>query len=347
MPNPSNIKRIRFDKNERSANFGFYTDMLWCCVPLLTISCFYYGMRPALLALTAVVVAYLCDCIITPLHGDGYRSHEPSSECFALLIVMMLPATTRYSIVVTAVIVAVLAKEAFGCEGHYPFHPTAVGVVVVGVCWPQEVFLYPAPGTVLPLWDCSDVPLVESMNVAIKSGGLPTASTLNLITGNVAGPLGAVASLVLCTCGLFLLVRGHLHLSTVLPFLLLCGLLPWLYPQLNELPLFSLPWTYVRQRIYLEKYMLLSGAVLFGGIFLACEPVTQPNRTSSRIVYGAALGLATVIFRYFGEYETGICFALLMVNAIPEWLDRVARRTERVRFMKKEEKRLAKRIKQE
>lgn len=334
-------------KIEKSPNFGFYTDIMWCCVPLLALSCFYYGARPALMALLAIFTAYLCDCIVTPLHGAGYRPHEPSSECFALLIVMMLPPSARYSIVIAAVIAAIIAKEAFGSEGHYPFHPSAVGLAVVGVSWPNEVFRYPTPGVPLPLWGSERVVLNESMNVALKSGGLPTASTLNLMIGNVAGPIGTVSAIVVAACGLLLLVRGRARVSTVLPFLIVCLLVPWLYPRLNELPAFSLPWTFVRQRIYLEKYILLSGITLFGSFFMACEPVTQPTRTSSRIVYGAVLGLLTIIFRYYGEYETGFCFALLMVNAIPEWLDRFARRAERMKFMKKEEKRLAKRIKQE
>jgi electron transport complex protein RnfD len=331
----------RIAKIQKSANYGFYADVMWCCMPMLAISCYYYGLRPALLSLLGVVVAYVCDCVLAPLHGAGYQPHEYSSECFALLIVMMMPATVRYYIVVLAVIAAVLAKEAFGGEGHYPFHPAAVGLVVAGVSWPAEVFSYPLPGAHLPLWDTSAVVLTQGMNATIKSGGLPSASTLNLVTGNVAGPIGTAATLLICACGLYLLARGRLHLSTVIPFLLMCIVLPWLLPNLNELPRFSLPWTYIRQRIYLEKYMLLSGSVLFGGFFLACEPVTQPNRTSSRIIYGLALGILTVVFRYYSEYETGVCFALLIVNSIPEWLDRLARRTERMKFMKKEEKRHA------
>ncbi len=340
-------KNAKTAKLERSPNYDFYVNVMGCCVPLLAMSCFYFGARPALSALLGMAVAYLCDCIVTPLHSAGYRAHEPSSECFALLTVLMLPASVRYSVIVTAVIAAVVAKKAFGGEGHYPFNPTAVGLVVVGVSWPKEVFRYPEPGTMLPLWNTDGVALSESMGATLTGGGLPTGSTLNLLIGNVAGPMGAVCTLVIAACGVYLLARGQLHLSTVLPFLLLVVLVPWLFPRLNELPSFSLPWTYIRQRLYLEKYMLLSGGVLFGGIFLASEPVTQPNRTSSRVIYGVALGILTVVFRYYSIYETGICFALLMVNAFPEWLDRIGRRAERTRFMRKEEQRIAKQRKPE
>lgn len=323
-------------KLQRSENYGFYADLMWCCMPLLVMSCYFYGLRPALLSLTAVLTAYLCDCLLAPLHGAGYQSREPSSECFALLIAMMMPATVRYYILVIAVIAAVVAKEAFGGEGHYPFHPAAVGFALVGVAWPGEVFRYPSPGTMLPLWDTSGVAVSAGMNATLSDGGLPTASTLNLLTGNVAGPMGTSAALVIAACGLFLLCRGRLHVSTVLPYAAVYILGAWLLPNLNELPMFSLPWQFVRQRIYLEKYIILSGAMLFGGVFLVGEPVTQPNRTNSRVIYGALLGLLSLVFRYYSNYEVGVCFALLMVNAIPEWLDRAGRRTEGMKFMEKE-----------
>ena len=81
------------------------------------MSWYYYGARPVLLLLAALLTAYLCDCALAPLHGTGYQSHEPSSECFAALIALLMPASISYPIVISAVIVAVLVKEAFGGEG--------------------------------------------------------------------------------------------------------------------------------------------------------------------------------------------------------------------------------------
>lgn len=329
-------------KIEHSENYDYYRDLLWCAVPLAGMAWYYYGPRPVLLLLAGLLTAYLCDCALAPLHGAGYHPHEPSSECFAALIVLMMPATVPYAVVVAAVIAAVLVKEAFGGEGHYPFHPAAVGMAVAGISWPGSVYSYPTPGSWLPVFgSITDVTMNKGMNATLRDGGLPSASTMNLLTGNVPGGLGTSAILVIVACGLFLLVRGHVKTTVLVPFLIFCIGLPWLLPQLNELPVFSWPWEFIRQRIYLEKYVILSGTVLFGGLFLICEPVTMPNRTSSRILYGAALGIATHAFRVFSPYESAVCFALLIVSAIPEWLDLVSHRTERIRFMRKEERRLA------
>ena len=56
---------------------------------------------------------------------------------------------------------------------------------------------------------------------------------------------------------------------------------------------------------------------------------------------GAALGIMTYVFRVFSPYECAACCALLIVSSIPEWLDLISHRTERIRFMREEEQRLA------
>lgn len=272
----------RHDKITKSVNYDYYWDILFCTVPLLAVSCFYYGARPLLMMAAGLLTAYVADCVVTPLHAAGYRAHEPSSEAFAALIVLMMPASAPYYMVVTATIIAVLVKEAFGGEGHYPFHPAAVGLVAATLAWPRDMSSYPAPGTVLALFSSTGVVLTQGSNTTLSAGGLPSDSTINLLTGNVAGPLGCCAILVIVACGLYLLVRGHMQLSTFVPYLAVCVLVPWLLPNLNELPALSAPWEYVRQRIYLEKYILLSGqhavwrdipGVRAGG---AAQPLEQP-----------------------------------------------------------------------
>ena len=196
----------RHPKIERSANYTYYADLLWCSVPLLALSCYYYGLRPALLAAVAAVTAYLCDGILSPLHARGYQSHEPSSECFAVLLVLLLPASAPYYVVVAGAIVAVFVKEAFGGEGHYPFHPSAAALAVVGISWPDQVFFYPTPGTMLPLWDASSAALSAGMNATLSSGGLPTATysqNVGIVTTNKV-----VNRTVFAITGGFLLLAG-------------------------------------------------------------------------------------------------------------------------------------------
>ena len=43
----------------------------------------------------------------------------------------------------------------------------------------------------------------------------------------------------------------------------------------------------------------------------------MPDRRMSRIIYGAALGIMTYVFRVFSPYECAACCALLIVSSIP------------------------------
>ena len=52
----------------------------------------------------------------------------------------------------------------------------------------------------------------------------------------------------------------------------------------------------------------------------------MPDRRMSRIIYGAALGIMTYVFRVFSPYECAACCTLLIVSSIPEWLDLISHR---------------------
>jgi electron transport complex protein RnfD len=44
------------------------------------------------------------------------------------------------------------------------------------------------------------------------------------------------------------------------------------------------------------------------------------------VIYGVLLGLAAMLFRYYGTYDLGICFSFLIVNAISGYFDRAIAR---------------------
>lgn len=305
-----------------SPNAGFYRDVLFCTIPLLMMSYVLYGPRPVILAAVSYLMAYVCDRLLAPLHGPDYDSGELSSECFAVLLTLLMPPNISAYVLAIAVLTAVVVKEIFGGAGNYPFNPAAVGYSLVAVAWPQEVFRYPALGKI-PITGTGTLTLYDSASATLRNGGLPNLSNVQLLVGNYAGPLGAGFTLILIGCGAFLLLRKRIRLTTILSFLFACLLVVWILPRAGtgDMPLFSLPWTYLPQRLTVAKYELLTGATLFAALFLICEPVTHPRSRSSQIVYGFFLGILTMMIRYFGAYEIGACFAILILNALSDRLD--------------------------
>ena len=293
---------IRLQEEELRRTGRYYKHICFLCVPLLCVSCYLYGLRPLLLCGFAVLMGNLCDRLISLLRHRVYQAGDYSNESFALVITLLMPATVDWYVLAAAILAgALIGKEVFGGYGSYPFHPAAVGYAVAAVSWPEQVFRYPAPYANIPLWDASGVATSSTISDTLRSGGLINISALSLVLGEYAAPMGTGAAIVLAACGLFLWMQKDVRLSASLSFLITAGLV---------------------FRLRCVRDEMLTGAMLFSAVFLLNEPYTCAHHRLGRILYGVMVGAFTMGFRYFGVYETGVCFAILAVNSISGWLDR-------------------------
>ncbi len=313
---------IRQQEEELQRTGRYYKHICFLCIPLLCVSCYLYGLRPLLLCCFAVVMGNLCDRLISLLRRRVYQPKDYSNESFALVIALLMPATVDWYVLAMAILSGVLiGKEVFGGYGSYPFHPAAVGYAVAAVSWPEQVFRYPSPYADIPLWDASGVATSSTISDTLRSGGLINISGLSLVLGEYAAPMGAGSALVLLACALFLWVQKDVKLSASLSFLITAGLIVFFFPRQLGLTDATLAGS-MMFRLRCVRDELLTGAMLFSAVFLLNEPYTCAHHRRGRILYGVLVGIVTMGFRYFGVYETGVCFALLVVNSVSGWLDR-------------------------
>lgn len=312
-------------------------DFIIMTIPLFMMGFFFYGPRVLLLALVAVITASLTDRFAAMLRGRRYDKTENSSITIALIFVLMLPASVRYRVVIAGVLMAVLvAKEAFGGYQSYPFNPSAVGLCVVAVSWPEEIFRYPAPtgwlmkqdltfAQLQDIWSFKDVTLVPGPSSILRNGGLPKIEFWNLLLGNYGAPLGIGCSLVILSCAGYLLVKKRMSIYAPLFFLGTVALIAFLFPRYTEISWQTWPQDFML-RLQVVKFEGLTGGMVFASVFLISEPGTLPKTKISQCIYGFLLGVAAMMFRYFGTYELGISFAFLLVNALSGYFDRAVSR---------------------
>ena len=196
-----------------------------------------------------------------------------------------------------------------------------MGYAVAAVSWPEQVFRYPQPYTSIPLWDASMVPVSSTIEDTLRSGGMLNIRSLVLSLGEYAAPMGTGAALVILACGLFLWTQKDAHMSASVSFLLTCALIAFLFPRQAGLA-DSAVLANVLPRLRCVRDELLTGAILFSAVFLLNEPYTCVHHRMGRILYGVLVGVVSMGFRYYGVYETGVCFALLVVNSVSAWIDR-------------------------
>lgn len=312
---------IRQQEQELQKTGSYYKHICWMVIPVLCMSCYLYGLRPLLLCGVALLTGNLCDRVVSLLRKRVYQVSDFSNESFALIIALLMPATIDWYILIVAVVAGVMiGKEAFGGYGSYPFHPAAVGYAVAAVSWPDKVCRYPQPYADIPLWDASSVPVSRTVADTLRGGGMLDIDTLSLMLGEYAAPIGVGSALIIVACGIFLLSQHDVHMSASVSFLITSALIAFLFPRQATLASTSLT-ANLLPRLQGVRDELLTGAMVFSAVFLLNEPYSCSHRRLGRILYGVLMGILTMAFRYYGVYETGVCFALLTVNSISAWLD--------------------------
>ena len=289
-------------------------DVLVALAPLCIFSAVYYGLRPVLLVLTGLGSAVLCETIGCLIMRRKPTVLDGSAAVTGAIIGLLVSPISPYWVPAAGAAFAILVvKMPMGGSGRNVFNPAAAGLSAVTLCFPGFFFRYPDPGTGLPL------PLSNTVNVAavpspvsqLASGGKTLYSPMTLLLGGFPGPIGATAIIILIACALYLLIRRTISPHITLPYLAVCAALAYLFPRVTAGAAGS---------VMVE---LCSGYLLFCGIFILNDPVTAPRHWLGRIGYGVLAGVLVMLTRYFGRFEEGACFAVLLANAFATTLDRL------------------------
>jgi len=71
-------------------------------------------------------------------------------------------------------------------------------------------------------------------------------------------------------------------------------------------------------------FMVLSGGLLYGSVFMATDPVTSPITPRGAWIFGAGTGCLVVLIRLFGGLPEGVMYAILLMNAVTPLINRVS-----------------------
>ena len=69
--------------------------------------------------------------------------------------------------------------------------------------------------------------------------------------------------------------------------------------------------------------MLFSGGLMLGAVYMATDPVTSPVTPWGAWIFGAGIGLLTVVIRVWGGLPEGVMYAILIMNAMVPFINRV------------------------
>lgn len=338
---------IRFQES----SITIMSDVILLLAVLTGMACFFYGIRALAVCGVSVGCAVAADTLCVILRGKRPNPRDLSPVVTGMVIAMAMPATISYQIAAVASLFAILiVKHPFGGTGHNPFNPAAAGFSFAAICWPQQIFSYPMPFEKLSLaggfsekaqafvYSVGAGPSLHEVAVklyqnpasVLRAHATPSNDLFEMLLGNFPGPMGATNILVILTCLCYLLFRNSVRWQLPISYLASCVFISFLFPRTfasGALPVF---------------YEMMSGLLLFGGVFMLTDPVTSPKRESSMLIYGFFAGLITMLFRYFGGFEESVTFAILFANAFVPLIDRHSEHLHRLIRRKRLELRKAK-----
>lgn len=295
-------------------------DVIIALVPAMLVSVLFYGWNA--ISLLAVSVA---TCVLAEWFIGKYMLRRPttigdlSAVVTGILLALNVPPTSPWWLVFVGSIVAIgIAKMTFGGLGQNIFNPALVGRVFLLVSFPVLMTDWAIPqawfNTNIPMFN----PVVDAYSGATPLGiakeGLANGLTLPEIFAQgqfswrqmffikAGGSVGEISALALILGFIYLLcrrvIKATIPVTIVATVAILTGIFSAINPDIYTGPLFN----------------IFTGGLLIGSIFMATDYVTSPMTTKGQIIFGAGIGIITVMVRYFGSYPEGVSFAILIMN---------------------------------
>ncbi len=277
---------------------------------------------------TAVVSCVGTEFAICRLSGNKSTVGDWSVTITGLIYGLTLPPELPLWMVAIGGFVAVaLGKALFGGLGLNPLNPALVGRAFLQAAFPVALtnwtpgftagrFVSLSSSTLTP-------PFTEPAYDGI-TGATPLAlwkfdrvltDTGDLVLGLTSGSTGETSSLLILLGGVYLVARNMMSwripiaiFATVFGF---SGILHLVDPQ-----------AYAS-----ATFMLFSGGLMLGAVFMATDMVGSPMTSAGCYVYGLLIGILVVVIRVWGGMPEGVMYAILLGNAVSPHIDRLIRPT--------------------
>lgn len=285
--------------------------------PAFVWSVVMFGLDSVRVTLLAVAACMAFEFLIqkyilqkTPQITDG------SAALTGVLLAFNVPSSIpSWMLIVGALVSIGIAKMPYGGLGNNPFNPALVGRVFMLISFPVQMTSWPAVGASGVDAVTTATPLAI-LKEGVKNGqpvveifkNLPTNADLFL--GNMSGSLGEISVLALLIGGIFMLVRKiitwHIPVSVLLSAAVFSGIFWLINPAQHADPVFQ----------------LMTGGLVLGAFFMATDMVTSPMNPWAQLIFGAGVGILTILIRVWGAYPEGVSFAILIMNALVPLLNR-------------------------
>ena len=278
-------------------------DVLIALLPASVAAVVLFGLKALLILAVCVGTCVISEFLFNLIAKKKQTVSDLSACVTGTILALSLPASAEiWHCIVGSVFAIVVVKCLFGGIGCNFANPAVTARVFLLVSFAS------IGGGVAT--NFQDVDLVASATPldAIKNGATDNLpSLLDMFLGNRAGAIGETCAIALLLGGAYLVARNIINWHTPVIFIGTVFVLSLL----------------IKQDLTLALYEVLGGSLLIGAIFMATDYSTTPINKYGKMVFALGCGVITVLIRFWGAYPEGISFAILLMNILSPYIEKL------------------------
>ena len=296
-------------------------DVIIAMLPALVFACFNFGLRALALTAVSVIGCVFFEWLYRFLMKKPQSVGDLSAVVTGMLLAMTCPVTLDYwAILIGDFFAMVFVKQLFGGIGKNFINPALAGraALVASYAGSMTKWIDPAAGKAALIGSNVDVVTAATPLAYMKEGNIEglkaVYSVSDTFLGTIGGSLGEVSAIALLLGGAYLIWRKVINWQTPVAYIGTVAVLSFLFPKAGS----GIEWM---------LYSVCSGGLMLGAIFMATDYATSPVTKKGQLVFGIGCGLLTVFIRYFGSYNEGVCYSIMIMNCCTALIDKYTKPT--------------------
>jgi electron transport complex protein RnfD len=289
--------------------------VVFSLIPIIGAAYYFFGLGALAVLFCSITGCLFIEQLFSPSFFRPGTIKDGSALITGILLGLALPPGFPLWMAFLGGIVAIgMGKLIWGGLGQNIFNPALVGRAFLQAAFPTAITTWSPPdGRYFSFRGTNiGVPFFKAVNV----DGITTATPLakmkfdhvfanwhDLLFGNTGGSLGETCGILFVLAAIYLIARKIIHwripVAITLTVVILSGIFWLIDPKKYPSPVF----------------MLFSGGLMLGTVYMATDLVTSPITPKGAWIYSIGIGIFVVLIRLWGGLPEGVMYAILLMNA--------------------------------
>ena len=286
--------------------------VLIALLPAFAVGIYQFGYRVITLTAVCVIACVVFEYLYNKITKKPQTVGDLSAVLTGVLLAFNCPSSLPYEIAIVGSFAAIVViKQLFGGIGQNLVNPAVTARVFMFIAFATPMTSWPTPrgghatGAVVDA-TTSATPLGVLSHGSFADVYNDGFTKMDLFLGNVGGCIGEVSALAILIGGLFLIWKKVI--SPIIPVTFIATVF-----------VLGLIWGGFDGALF----HILAGGLMLGAFFCATDYVTSPTLPLGKVIFGIGCGLFTMLIRIFASYPEGVSFAILLMNILTPYIDKI------------------------